>query len=115
MVREIVLEKFLKGDEVGKAVDVGVQMKDGTWWAYEVQLDARSDLLKTLIERDLAAGFAHVVICIQSGKDLKKVQETIAALESSAEPADILRDLHLKVEAKLLGDFLSNSENGGSK
>ncbi len=101
---EIVIEKFLNG----KAVDVG-QKIDGAdgWIAWEVQLEnsVRDDLLSTLIERDLKAGYLRVVICVQSRKDMAKVDAVIAAM-SKVESSLGLQNIKEKVQSKLLADFL---------
>lgn len=99
---EIVVEKMLNG----KAVDVAVKTDVG-WVAYECQLpnSVRADLLQDLMQKDLAAGFVRVVVCVLSRGDAEKVRSVIAEMEANPLQYGIV-GINEKVEVRLLSEIL---------
>ena len=103
---EIVIEKFLNG----KSADVG-QMTASGWVAWEVQLEnsVRDDLLRDLLQKDLRSGFIRVVVCVQSRKDMQKVNAVVAEMAADPQFAD-LENINEKVSAQLLAAYLERSK-----
>jgi hypothetical protein len=92
-----------------KACDVAFEnVNNATWVAYETQLSnsIRTDLLKDLIIKDIAAGFQKITICVETSNDVDKVKNVISGIGNDLYLNEEAKNVHEKVAVNLLREFL---------